>query len=224
MNSSPIIESCVSTLEEAIIAEERGADQIELCARLDLDGLTPSRDLTQKAMETLNIPVKVMIRPRDGDFNYHEEDCARIKQHIDMMKALGVRRYVYGSLRNDSLDLQDMTEVYDYITSGDYPLESFTIHKSIDLCADLLHEVDRLLNSPFLRSLTNNRTALSILSSGGAATAKEGHSVLRAMVRRASSKITIIAAGKVTSANLPELHSLIEAPAYHGRRIISLSY
>ena len=40
-----IKEVCVESLEDAVIAEKNGANRIELCGRLDLDGLTPSRKL-----------------------------------------------------------------------------------------------------------------------------------------------------------------------------------
>ena len=39
------IEFCVTSIEGAIAAEQFKADRIELCSRLDLDGLTPSLNL-----------------------------------------------------------------------------------------------------------------------------------------------------------------------------------
>ena len=40
-----IKEACVDTLKDAIEAEKNGADRIELCSRLDLEGLTPEKIL-----------------------------------------------------------------------------------------------------------------------------------------------------------------------------------
>ena len=45
-----IKEACVETVEQAIKAEKNGADQIELCSRLDLDGLTPDFDVIRKVL------------------------------------------------------------------------------------------------------------------------------------------------------------------------------
>ena len=59
-----IKESCVETYDEAMNAEIRGADRIELCSRLDLDGLTPSKELVKRLVSDLTIPIKVMVRPR----------------------------------------------------------------------------------------------------------------------------------------------------------------
>ena len=67
-----IKEACVETVEQAIKAEKNGADQIELCSRLDLDGLTPDFDVIRKVLSLIKIPVKVMIRCRSGNFYFNE--------------------------------------------------------------------------------------------------------------------------------------------------------
>ena len=50
-NNNLILEACVETLEESMRAEQNGADRLELCSRLDLDGLTPDVDLGGEAVE-----------------------------------------------------------------------------------------------------------------------------------------------------------------------------
>ena len=65
---SYIREACVESLEQAFIAEKNGANRIELCADLDVEGLTPSRELILSVNSQLNIPVHVLIRPRSGYF------------------------------------------------------------------------------------------------------------------------------------------------------------
>ena len=40
-----IREACVGSVEQAMIAEKRNADRVELCSELDLDGLTPDRNI-----------------------------------------------------------------------------------------------------------------------------------------------------------------------------------
>ena len=72
-------EACVERLDEAILAEKNGANRIELCSRLDLDGLTPHRNMIKDVINSVKIPVKVMIRPRAGNFVYHD-------QELDVMK------------------------------------------------------------------------------------------------------------------------------------------
>ena len=56
-----IKEVCVDSLDDAINAEKNGANRIELCGRLDLDGLTPSKDLIKSAFSILKIPICCFI-------------------------------------------------------------------------------------------------------------------------------------------------------------------
>ncbi len=42
-------EACVESLEEALKAEKLGADRVELCADLSQDGITPERNVIEKA-------------------------------------------------------------------------------------------------------------------------------------------------------------------------------
>ena len=73
MSKKYIKEACVETLEQAVIAERKGADRLEFCAYLAFDGLTPAPDLVKAVLNVVNIPVRVMIRPRNGNFVYNEE-------------------------------------------------------------------------------------------------------------------------------------------------------
>ena len=78
------LEACVETLEEAILAERNGANRLELCSRLDLDGLTPNLNLTKKIMEKISIPIKVMIRERDGNFVYSDDEILAMQNKIEV--------------------------------------------------------------------------------------------------------------------------------------------
>ncbi len=60
------IECCLESLNEAISAEKKGANQIELCRNLIDDGLTPDYKLVRTVINSVLIPVKIMVRPRKG--------------------------------------------------------------------------------------------------------------------------------------------------------------
>ena len=51
-----IIEVCAESYEYAVKAEKAGADRIELCKDLHLDGLTPDYESAKRTIDTLNIP------------------------------------------------------------------------------------------------------------------------------------------------------------------------
>ena len=77
-----LFEVCANSLQSAIAAQHGGADRIELCAQLDAGGITPSAATIKLAVEQLNIPVFVLIRPRSGDFCYDDYDFELMKEDI----------------------------------------------------------------------------------------------------------------------------------------------
>ena len=104
--TSFIKEACVESLDEALKAEEQGADRIELCADLSQDGITPEWDVIRKAKEQLRIPIRVMIRPRGGDFVYTASEVNQMMQDIKFCKVIGVEGVVFGILKeNNTLEV-----------------------------------------------------------------------------------------------------------------------
>lgn len=206
-DKSYLKEACVETLEQAIAAEKKGADRIELCADLHLEGLTPPKDLILKVVKELLIPVRVMIRPRAGNFLYSEKEITQMKRAIITCKKLGVEGIVFGVLKLDkTLDI----DVISMLTNLAFPL-NVVIHKAIDDTPDLLKA---------LEELTVIKGISTILTSGGAKTASEGRGVLKEMIKTSPLNIEIMPAGKITFENLSEIHSLLGASAYHGKQIV----
>tara|TARA_B100000678_G_scaffold157702_1_gene131680 strand:+ start:214 stop:843 length:630 start_codon:yes stop_codon:yes gene_type:complete len=205
--TSFIKEACVESLDEALKAEEQGADRIELCADLSQDGITPERDVIRKAKEQLRIPIRVMIRPRGGDFVYTASEVNQMMQDIKFCKVIGVEGVVFGILKeNNKLDLGRIAA----LAAHSSPLK-IVIHKAIDETPDILKATE---------GLTHINGISTILSSGGKATAKEGISILKKMIVVAGNKLEIMPAGRITIGNLDEMHKSIGACAYHGRQIV----
>ncbi len=202
-----IKEACVETLEEAIIAEKRGADRIELCSDLANDGLFPSVELMQLTISALKIPVMVMIRPRAGNFIYTEREIAEMKSEIDLAKKAGATGVVFGLLTADNkIDIKNTQLLADYAS----PLP-VTFHKAIDESENLVDSVIDLLKIANIKR---------ILTSGGRPTALEGQETIRKMIEVAGEQITILVAGKVLDSNAEEIQKLTGAKELHGRRIV----
>jgi len=202
-----IKEACVESFEEALKAEKLGADRVELCSNLELDGLTLHPELVRKTCAALNIPVMVMIRTRPGDFVYSDEEIQKMKSEIDQARNAGAAGVVLGVLTQDNkIDVIKTKALADYAA----PL-SVTFHKAIDLSENLLEAVEVLQGIPGVRR---------ILTSGGKSTALEGASQIRKMVELSNGFPAIIAAGKVTSENLNEIQKHTGAKEFHGRRIV----
>lgn len=202
-----LLEACVETLEEAILAEQRGANRLELCSRLDLDGLSPGQDLAQQVVEAVNIPVKVMIRHRGGNFHYNSTEIEAMAAEIEAAKGWGIQGIVIGLLdEQGEVDVEATRQLASLATGL-----SVTFHKAIDETPDLLKSLQSLSDIPNIDT---------ILTSGGATTAEEGCQILRKMMAQSPAHLTILPAGRITKANLAHIHQLLGAQAYHGRRIV----
>ena len=200
-------EACVERLDEAILAEKNGADRIELCSRLDLDGLTPHRNMIQDVINSVKIPVKVMIRPRGGNFVYDGKELDVMKEDILYCKRVNVSGVVFGVLKDDKTVDLIATRLLTDMAAG---LE-ITFHKAIDEVSSIFTELDRLRS---IQEITN------ILTSGTADSAMRGSHRLKEMVTRYKGQLTIIAAGKITEQNIVKVHELTCAQEYHGRKIV----
>lgn len=206
--TEPILEACVDSLEGAILAANNGAHQIELCSRLDLDGLTPDIKLVEAVISSVNIPIKVMLRNRGGDFCYDTAEIEAMKISLLRLLQLNVQGIVFGALNVDNTINVNITQEICALTNG-IPV---TFHKAIDSCPDIIKAVSQLKKTD----------VQFILSSGGKDTASYGAQMIKNMISTAGNSMTIIAAGGITSQNLYGLHKLIQGRYYHGKKIVSL--
>jgi len=96
-----LVEVCVQNLEAAVIAAEAGADRLELCENLAVGGLSPSEALVKEVQNSIDIPIHVLVRPRDGGFVYSESEYDTILREIRAYKKLDVAGIVIGILREE---------------------------------------------------------------------------------------------------------------------------
>lgn len=91
----------VTLLEKAIQA---GARRIELCDNLAVGGTTPSYGVTKAAVElaaNYDTTIMTMIRPRGGDFVYHDLEIAIMLEDIRLTAQAGSQGVVFGALTAD---------------------------------------------------------------------------------------------------------------------------
>lgn len=199
-------EACVGSYSEAVSAEKRGADRVELCDNLDVGGTTPSYGTIKTTVEKLKIPVFVMIRPRGGNFCYNKNEIEIMKKDIELCKALGVKGIVLGVLtKNDEIDYPLLKELIDLAA----PME-VTFHKAIDDLENPVLEIKKLAEIGVKR----------ILSSGTKAKALDGKDILNKMIAEANCDIIVIVAGGVTTDNFDEVSKEIVSTEYHGKKIV----
>jgi len=202
-----IKEACVESFLEAKLAQEKGANRIELCSDLANDGLTPDLETMAKTCSELDIPVVVMARPRAGNFVHTADEIETMKAAIDQAKAAGAAGIVFGLLTPDNkIDEANTRMLAQYAE----PLP-VTFHKAIDEMDDPEEGVRILKTIPNIKR---------ILSSGGKATALEGQEVIQKMIAEAEGKIIILVAGKVTNENVSKIQQITGTTELHGRKIV----
>jgi len=185
-----IIEFCAESYEYAMKAEKAGADRIELCKDLHLEGLTPDYKSAKRTIDTLNIPVFVLIRPRKGDFMYSDEEFELMKQDILKFKEMGCKGIVSGVLNDDnSIDIKRTKKLVELSR----PLE-FTFHRAFDVVSDPLEEIENLIR------LGVNR----ILTSGQKEKAIDGLVLLEQLKRISNNRILIMPGSGISKNNLKD--------------------
>tara|TARA_Y100000766_G_scaffold194683_1_gene167388 strand:- start:460 stop:1095 length:636 start_codon:yes stop_codon:yes gene_type:complete len=148
-----IIEVCAESYEYAMKAEKAGADRIELCKDLQSDGITPDYESAKRTIDSLNIPVFVLIRPRKGDFVYSNEEFELMKSDIVKFKEMGCKGIVSGIINDDkSIDIKRTKE----LVGLSRPLE-FTFHRAFDIVSDPLNEIEKLIEIGVDRVLTSGQ-------------------------------------------------------------------
>ena len=153
-----IIEVCAESYEYALKAEKAGADRIELCKDLHLDGLTPDYESAKKTIDSLNIAVFILIRPREGNFIYSNEEFELMKSDIIKFKEMGCKGIVSGVLNNDnSIDIKKTRELVELSR----PLE-FTFHRAFDKVNNPLYEIENLIGLGIDRVLTSGQKEKAI--------------------------------------------------------------
>ena len=202
-----IKETCVGKLEQAKMAEYYNADRVEICRRLDLDGLTPDRSTIEKTVSSLSIPVKVMIRPKSDNFIYSDLETNRMESDIEFCKGIGVGEVVFGMLNEENHIDIDLTH---RLAKRASPM-NITFHKAIDHTGDIMLAIKRLSR---VKQIT------SILTSGGKDSAIGGQDMIKEIIHNFSTRFNIIVAGGITNHNLDLVHSSIGAKEYHGKEIV----
>ena len=191
-----IIEVCTDSYEYAEKAEKAGADRIELCKHLHLDGLTPNYKTAKKTIDNLNIPVFVLIRPRNGDFNYSEKEFELMKADIVKFKEMGCKGIVSGILNNDNtIDIKKTNE----LVNLSRPLE-FTFHRAFDVVTDPLKELEKLIQLGVER----------VLTSGQKQKAVKGIELLKELKKNAKDKIIIMPGSGINKLNIMNFRSFNE--------------
>lgn len=190
-NAPIAVEVAVDSVAGARTAVANGATRLELCAGLELGGLTPSLGLLEAVLATVAVPVFAMLRPRPGDFLYDRDEFQVMRRDAERLVAAGAHGLVGGALTADgAIDAVHLRELR--IVAGRVP---FTCHRAFDLCANPLSALDALIDLGIAR----------VLTSGQAANAPTGAAAIRSFGQHAAGRLVVMAGGGVRDTNVREL-------------------
>lgn len=187
------IEFCIDSYEGALAAKKYGAKRVELCAALNVGGLTPGFGLIQQCASVGEIEVHAMVRPIAGNFIYSPTDLEVMINDIAGAKRAGATGVVFGCLTEaDEVDVEATKQLTEFAKS--LKLE-VTFHRAVDYCKEPLKQVDRLMELGIDR----------ILTSGGKEKAIEGIDTIAEMVKRSGNRIQIMAGSGVNANSVKQL-------------------
>jgi copper homeostasis protein len=185
------IEICVDSVAGALAAERGGADRVELCDNFWEGGTTPSAGCIKLARQNLRIGLHVIIRPRGGDFLYHELELAVMGEDVQMAKALGADGVVIGCLTAaGDLDAPGIERLMELAR----PM-NVTFHRAFDMCREPRQGLEDLIQLGIDR----------VLTSGQEASCLEGLELIAELRQQAADRIIVMPGGGLTPRNVRQI-------------------
>ena len=166
-----------------------------------IGGTSPDEDLFRMVRERVDIPIRVLLRPRFGDFLYSEDEFELLRRQVRRFAALGADGVVIGVLRPDgALDEPRMAELI-ALAGGC----GVTLHRAFDLCRD-----------PFEALEAARRLGVdTILTSGQQASCAQGAPLLRELAARSGGRPQLLIGAGVNADVIRALQPETGADAFH---------
>ncbi len=195
------LEICANSVTSAIVAQQAGADRIELCTNLYEGGTTPSYGQIKWCVDNLTIPIWPLIRPRGGDFLYADAEFETILNDITFCKKIGCDGIVTGILlANGSIDKERCAK----LIAAAQPMP-VAFHRAFDMTNDLASSLEDLITLGFVR----------VLTSGGKASAHSGAKEIASLITQAKDRIEIMPGAGINAENIAEIAAITQAKCFH---------
>jgi copper homeostasis protein len=173
-----LLEVIAADAEDARRAVAAGAHRLELVSAMRYAGFCPAPETVEAVLEAVDVPVRVMLRLREGFGAGGPAGVAALIEAAERLKAAGAREFVLGWLDEEGREGEKGAADVRAVTSVLEALDGFpwTFHKAVD---DPTVDRDALFTA--IRGLPGLDT---VLTSGGPAPAGRGVSVLAAEAAR----------------------------------------
>ena len=208
------LEVCADSVASALEAQKGGADRIELCSNLIIGGVSPGKALFQLVKKYTDLKVRVLLRPRYGDYCYNDYEFEQLQEDVQMYSELGADGIVIGMLRPDgNLDVERMGEVTALAGSADVAL-----HRAFDNCRDPYRALEEAVSLGMKTILTGGQEVM----------AWDGREILAKLQEKSAGRIEILAGGGIGEDVIRRLLPVTGITSYHmsGKRAVesAMSY
>ena len=208
-----IYEFCAENVTLLEKAMQAGARRIELCDNLAVGGTTPSYGVTKAAVElaaNYDSTIMTMIRPRGGDFVYHDLEIAIMLEDIRLTAQAGSQGVVFGALTADKkLDKTNLEK----LIAASKGME-IVFHMAFDELSDedQLEAIDWLSQAGVTRILT--RAGVS----GDSLEKRFAH--YHRILEHAKGKIEILPGGGIDLDNRQTFIDQLGVTQLHGTKVV----
>lgn len=195
-----IVEIVCCRYADVQIAKAAGADRIELCAAIEVGGLTPSLGLVETTLN-LGIPLVVMLRPRPAGFAYDYGDFGTMLRDLSALAKLPIKRFISGCLFPDGrIDRDRMARLRESA-----PDHEWAMHRAFDAVPDQSESLETLIELGYT----------AVLTSGGKSKATEAVSEVRNLIDQATGRIEVVPAGGLRPSNVARFAKETGATCVH---------
>ncbi len=199
------LEACINcdVLEDmefsVAAAFEGGAATLELCAAMDLDGLTPSEESIRRSRALFSRRgIMAMLRPRRGGFAYTPEELEEMALTIPSLAQAGADGIVFGVLDPREERVHEGGLAFLTGVSRDYGLQT-TFHRAFDALKNPVEALEILQASGVDRVLTSG------IPWGGREPVLSRQEWLRQVVAHNRGRMQILVAGSISPENVTPL-------------------
>ena len=134
-----LLEVIACTVEDAIQAEQGGADRLEIVSHLEIGGLTPPLSMVREILKAVSIPVRVMLRGNGGFETGSQKEISDLCDVAGELSALHVDGIVVGFLRDGKIDVEAISQIL-----ASAPELPATFHHAFDASDDRLQSIETL--------------------------------------------------------------------------------
>lgn len=184
-----VIEVCIGSYEDALIAARNGARRVELNSALHLGGCTPSSATLKLIKQNTSLEVMCMVRSRGEGFYYNVYELEEMFEQARELLLAGADGIVFGFLNKDNtINIEASRRMVELIHSYQ---KTAVFHRAFDITDDPVKAIEQLIAMGVDR----------VLTSGQKVTAVQGIDLLKKLNDDYGDKITILAGCGVNAQN-----------------------